>query len=141
MTARGGRGLRFRRGLVYSLNDVLGGSAPGSAVAPGGFPGVSETGNGFAMEKKPTGHIPLPVGIAVAVQLLSAVLSGVDLGFNAASNAAGSSGIIVGLALPLGFGFWVAAPIALSIGALAGYGWTRWALLAFTVLAAALSLG
>jgi len=93
------------------------------------------------MEKKPTGHIPLPVGIAVAVQLLSAVLSGVDLGLDAASNAAGSSGIIVGLALPLAYGFWVAAPIALSIGALAGYGWTRWALLAFTVLAAALSLG
>jgi hypothetical protein len=86
-------------------------------------------------------RVPLAVGFAVAVQVLSAVLSGVVFGFNVVSNTAGSSGIIVGLTLPLGFVFWVAAPIALSIGALAGYGWTRWALLAFNILTAALSLG
>lgn len=93
------------------------------------------------MNRKRVRHIPVAVGIAVAVQFLSAVLSGVVFGFNVASNTAGSSGIIVGLTLPLGFAFWVAAPIALSFGALAGYGWTRWALLAFTTFAAVLSLG
>jgi hypothetical protein len=69
------------------------------------------------MKKNRIRRVPLAVGFAVAVQVLSAVLSGVVFGFNVVSNTAGSSGIIVGLTLPLGFVFWVAAPIALSIGA------------------------